>query len=630
MAAMKGEDSWSKIPDATHRSDFMIPPVSLFEDVAEAEASEPPAEPRPRAPDVLSPQSFEMPATPDLPINETKPANDGRPVPVNDSRPARGEVPTVSAVISELPMRVRATAPVEPLSKPEPRAESARATDRGGVAIVGCGTMGRSIAQLAAAAGHVVLLFDADPRAVEAAVQSIGNLFRRAVERGQVPLELADAAIARVKGVPDLKALAPAELVIESIIEDIELKRALLVKLEPLLHEDTILATSTSSLSVAAIGRGCQRPQRLAGLHFFPPVTTTRVVEVVRAPRTDPKTIERLVAIMERLGQTAVVVEDAPGFAIGAAGRGMLGEALRILEEGVAPPHVVDAVVRDVLGFRNGPFEMLDQAGLDSAWVAQQQLFEQLFSEPRLRPVPLVAQRIAAGLLGRKSNEGFYRYENGEIAVPAADPPPADPHRPIWVSGVRPSLATKVTSALAGTIEIASGPSTPANAVIVVTPLGLDATQAAVEEKHDPRRVVAVDALFALDRHAVIMGTPVTEPAALDTVHAAFARAQRQVSVIADSPGFIAQRLAAMIIAHAAAIVERGVASPADIDRGVTMALGYPLGPLTFGDRLGPRVVVEMLQNLWRTTGDARWRIPGWLRRRALIGTPLSGAAPRT
>jgi 3-hydroxybutyryl-CoA dehydrogenase len=273
---------------------------------------------------------------------------------------------------------------------------------------------------------------------------------------------------------------------------------------------------------------------------------------------------------------------------------------------------------------------MLDQAGLDSAWVAQQQLFEQLFSEPRLRPVPLVAQRIAAGLLGRKSNEGFYRYENGEIVVPAAEPPPADPRRPIWVSGARPSLATKVTTALAGTIEIASGPSTPANAVIVVTPLGLDATQAAVEEKHDPRRVVAVDALFALDRHAVIMGTPVTEPAALDTVHAAFARAQRQVTVIADSPGFIAQRLAAMVIAHAAAIVERGVASPADIDRGVTMALGYPLGPLTFGDRLGPRVVVEMLQNLWRTTGDARWRIPGWLRRRALIGTPLAGAAPKT
>jgi 3-hydroxybutyryl-CoA dehydrogenase len=140
--------------------------------------------------------------------------------------------------------------------------------------------------------------------------------------------------------------------------------------------------------------------------------------------------------------------------------------------------------------------------------------------------------------------------------------------------------------------------------------------------------VVAVDALFALDRHVVIMGTPATDPIAIDALHAAFARANRQVTVIADSPGFVAQRVAAMIVAIGSAMVERGIASPADIDRGVTMALGYPLGPLTFGDRLGPRVVVEILQNLWRTTGDPRWRIPGWLRRRALVGMPLAAPIP--
>jgi 3-hydroxybutyryl-CoA dehydrogenase len=487
--------------------------------------------------------------------------------------------------------------------------------------------MGRSIAQLAAAGGHAVLLFDADPRAVEAAVQSIGNLFRRAVERGQVPFDLADAAIARVKGVPDVNALAPAELIIESIVEDMELKRAVFARVEPVMRADAILATSTSSLSVAAIARGCQRPERVAGLHFFNPVSVTRVVEIVRGPRTAERTIARLVGMIERLGQTPIVVEDAPGFAINTAGRGLLGEALRILEEGVASPHAVDTVVREVLGFRAGPFEMLDQAGLDNAWLTQQHLFEQFFGEARLRPVPLVAQRIAAGLLGRKSNEGFYKYENGDIVRPQPEPPPADPRRAIWVSGARPQLATKVATALAGVIEIAASANSPTNAVIVVTPLGLDATQAAVDEKLDPRRVVAVDALFALDRHVVIMGTPATDPLAIDAVHSAFVRAGRQVTVISDSPGFIAQRIAAMIVAISAAMVERGIASPADIDRGVTMALGYPLGPLSFGDRLGPRVVVEILQNLWRTSGDPRWRIPGWLRRRALIGMPLAGLA---
>jgi 3-hydroxybutyryl-CoA dehydrogenase len=333
-----------------------------------------------------------------------------------------------------------------------------------------------------------------------------------------------------------------------------------------------------------------------------------------------------LVSLVARLNQTPIVVEDTPGFVVTTAGRGLFGEALRILEEGVAAPHAIDTAVREVLGFRSGPFEMLDQSGLDNVWATQRELFEQLFGEPRLRPVPLVAQRIAAGLLGRKTNAGFYQYNNGEIIRPQGDPPPNDVRCPIWVSGARPQLASKVTAALAGAAEIVSGPPFANNTVIIVTPIGLDATQAAIEEKLDPRRVVAVDALFGLDRHIVMMGTPATEQTALDAVHAAFVRAKRQVTVIADSPGFIAQRIAAMIVAVACGLAERGIASAADIDRGVTMALGYPLGPLALGDRLGPRVVVEILQNLWRATGDPRWRIPGFLRRRALLNTPLATA----
>ena len=605
---------WAKLAESVRQSEFVIPHVSMFPSGNGAGAETTDVTPIPTAPAHLSPHTEppDLPALPEPSIRPLPPASPARP----QTRP-------------DMRQDLRQDPPIRPeaLVRNDGSMRGV-AADRGTVAVIGCGTMGRSIAQLAAAGGHPVLLFDADPRAVEAAVQSIGNLFRRAVERGQVSFDLADAAIARVKGVPDVNALSPAELVIESIVEDIELKRALFARVEPVMREDAILATSTASLSVAAIARGCKRPERTAGLHFFNPVSITRVVEVVRGPRTTERTIERLVGMVERLGQTPIVVEDTPGFVVNTAARGLLGEALRILEEGVAPAHAVDTIVREVLGFRAGPFEMLDQTGLDNAWVTHQHLFEQFFGEARLRPVPLVAQRIAAGLLGRKSNEGFYKYDNGDIVRPAPQAVPADPKRPIWVSGARPPLATKVATALGGVIEIATGPNSPANCVIIVTPLGLDATQAAVEEKLDPRRVVAVDALFALDRHVVIMGTPATDPIAIDAVHAAFARANRQVTVIADSPGFVAQRVAAMIVAIGSAMVERGIASPADIDLGVTMALGYPLGPLTFGDRLGPRVVVEILQNLWRTTGDPRWRIPGWLRRRALVGMPLAAPVP--
>ncbi|HVY56463.1 MAG TPA: 3-hydroxyacyl-CoA dehydrogenase [Xanthobacteraceae bacterium] len=495
------------------------------------------------------------------------------------------------------------------------------------IGIVGAGTMGCGIAQVAAAAGHAVLLFDANPNAVEQAVHSVGSIFRRAVERGKVAAAVADDAIARVKGVPRIEDVGAADLIIEAVVDDLEIKRRLFAMIEPVAHERTVLATNTASLSVAAVAASCARPERVAGLHFFNPVPLTRLVEVVRAPRTAAATMARIVEIVSRLGHTPIVVEDTPGFVVNVAQSGVVGEALRILEEGVAPPHVVDAVARNALGFRLGPFEMLDLQGLDTIGATQQALFNQFFGEPRLRPSPLASTRIAAGLLGRKSGQGFYRYENGQAVLPEPGPKPSDTRRPIWVSGTRPQLAAKVATALSGAIDLAAGPNTPNYAVQLVTPLGLDATQAATDEKLDPRRVVAVDTLFPLDRHVVLMPTPSTDPEALDAVHCGFLRAGRSVTIIEDSPGFIAQRLVAMTVAVAASLAERRTAAPDDIDRAVTMALGQQTGPLALGDRIGPRVIVEILQNLFRVTADPRWRIPPLLRRCALLGQPLSPTA---
>ncbi len=505
-----------------------------------------------------------------------------------------------------------------------PGAAARSAAERVTIGVIGAGTMGCGIAQVAAAAGQAVLLFDANPTAVEQAVHSIGSIFRRAVERGRIAPAVAENAIARVKGVPRIEDVGGADLIIEAVVDDLEIKRRLFAMIEPVAQERAVLATNTASLSVAAVAASCARPERIAGLHFFNPVPLTRLVEVVRAPRTAPATMARLVDIVGRLGHTPIVVEDTPGFVVNVAASALFGEALRILEEGVAPPHVIDAVVRNSLGFRAGPFEILDMQGLDTAAATQQHLFHQFFAEPRLRPSPLVAARISAGLLGRKSGRGFYRYENGQAVLPEPDPPPADPRRPIWVSGARPQLAAKVATALSGAIDLAAGPNTPNYAVQLLTPLGLDATQAATDEKMDPRRVVAVDALFALDRHVVLMPTPVTDPDALAAVHAGFLKAGRSVTVIEDSPGFIAQRLAAMTVAVGATLAERHAAEPADIDRAVTMALGQPAGPLALGDRIGPRVIVDIMQHLFRVTGDPRWRIPPLLRRRALLAQPLA------
>jgi 3-hydroxybutyryl-CoA dehydrogenase len=501
------------------------------------------------------------------------------------------------------------------------------AAERPTIAVIGAGTMGRGLVQLAAATGHPVVLFDRDADAVEQAVQAVGTVFRRAAEKSQISSSQAHAAIARVRGVPGIEALAGADLVIESVVEDLEVKRHVFAAVEPVLREHALLTTNTSSLLVASIAAACRRPERVAGLHFFNPVPVRRIVEVVQAPRTSEATVARLVDIVGKFGHTPIVVGDTPGFVVNHAARGLFGEALRILEECVAPAHEIDAIVRGTLGFPLGPFEMMDVTGLDAAWAIQRSMFSQFFAEPRFRPVSIVAGRIAAGLLGRKTGEGFYRYRDGDIVRPQPEPVPEAPRIPIWISQQRPAFAAKVAKALHGAIDMAAGPNSPAGAVHLIMPVGMDATHAAIEERAEPSRTVAVDAAFPLDRHVTLMPTPVTDARAVAAVHAGFARAGRSVTVIEDSAGFVAQRMAAMMVAVAAAMVETGIAMPADIDRAVTLALGHPVGPLALGDRLGPRLVVEILANLHLTSGDARWRTPGWLRRRALLGMALSSDA---
>src|SRR5690348_371373 len=272
-------------------------------------------------------------------------------------------------------------------------AQPRQPADRVTIGIIGAGTMGCGIAQVAAASGQAALLFDANPTAVEQAVHSVGSIFRRAMERGKIAPGVADDAISRIKGVPRIEDIGAADLIIEAVVDDLEIKKRLFAMIEPVAHERAVLATNTASLSVAAVAASCSRPERIAGLHFFNPVPLTRLVEVVRAPRTAPATMTRIVDIVGRLGHTPIVVEDAPGFVVNVAASGLFGEALRILEEGVAPPHVVDVVARNVLGFRAGPFEMLDFQGLDTAIATQQLLFNQFFGEARLRPTPLAIAR---------------------------------------------------------------------------------------------------------------------------------------------------------------------------------------------------------------------------------------------
>ena len=493
------------------------------------------------------------------------------------------------------------------------------------IGIVGTGTMGRGIAQIAAQAGFEAKLYDAIPDAAEQARASIAEVLGKQVEKGKLAKDAFEATMARLKCVAALSELADCDVVVEAIVEKIEPKRELFQALEAILREDAILATNTSSLSVTAMAAACKRPGRVAGYHFFNPVPLMKIVEVVNGALTEPWVSEALAELARRMGHTAVLANDMPGFIVNHAGRAYIPESLRIISEGVTDFHTLDRIMKDAAGFRMGPFELQDLVGLDISQMVMDSIYNQFYQEPRFRVTPLVTQRTAAGLFGKKSKRGFYDYSASAAAVPDPEPPvPAAQKRPVWVSPADPDLAEKVRGAfIKGGAAVEGGTAPSSAAVIVVAPLGKDTTTCAVEQGLDATRTVAVDALFPLEKRITLMRSPATDRAALDAAHAMLAAGGGPVSVLRGAPRFVAQRVVAQIVSIGCDIAQQRIASPGDIDSAVRLGLGYPKGPLGMGDALGPKRILTILENLYATYGDPRYRPSIWLRRRALLGLSL-------
>ncbi|MEO8589791.1 MAG: 3-hydroxyacyl-CoA dehydrogenase NAD-binding domain-containing protein [Flavobacteriales bacterium] len=291
------------------------------------------------------------------------------------------------------------------------------------VAVIGAGTMGTGIAQLAAQSGDPVRLFDTRQGAVEKALADLGKTFDKLVGKGKISATDAQATLGRITPSSDLKDLADSQLVIEAIVEDLAIKKKLFSDLEALVQRDTVLATNTSSLSVTAIASACKHPDRVLGIHFFNPAPLMPLVEVVPGLATSGTVTHAMTATMRRWGKSAVICMDTPGFIVNRVARPFYGEAIRIYEEGVADMATIDHAMRSIGGFRMGPFELMDMIGNDINFAVTRSVFEAFFFDPRYRPSITQQRQVEAGWLGRKSGRGYYDYAEGAaIPTPASDP----------------------------------------------------------------------------------------------------------------------------------------------------------------------------------------------------------------
>ena len=494
------------------------------------------------------------------------------------------------------------------------------------IGIIGVGTMGAGIAQIAIQSGHAVVLFDAKTGAAEGALAKLGETLITLADKGKFSHEKAAEDLALLSVAHQLEDLKDCDLIVEAIIENLEIKQKLMQQLEKIVKPETILASNTSSLSISAIAANCSQPERVAGYHFFNPVPLMKVVEVIEGFNTRADILEALTQLSIKMGHRPVKAKDTPGFIINHAGRAFGSEAYAILNENVTPFYEIDRIYRDGIGFKMGPFELGDLTGMDVSHPVSESVYHQYYEEARYRPSVISRQRFIAKQLGRKTGKGFYDYtsgsKQGDVAPVSVEKLTQYPS--VWLAteyAEDQQVLEKKKKKFGIQVELTAHPS--AEALILIATYGEDATSAALRYKVAPQQVVCIDLLYGLNKHRTLMPTFVTQPALTNAAHSIFNLDGVSVTVIQESVGFVAQRALAMIVNLGCDIAQQAVATVEDINIAVKLGLGYPYGPIEWGDVLGAEKILKILDRMTEITRDQRYRPSPWLRRRVQLGLPL-------
>ncbi|WP_180060846.1 MULTISPECIES: 3-hydroxyacyl-CoA dehydrogenase [unclassified Acinetobacter] len=501
------------------------------------------------------------------------------------------------------------------------------------MALVGTGVMGMGIAQIAAQAGLEVRLFDVQQGAAQAGLDKLKKTLEKLVVKGKITQTDFDNTIARFVVLDNIDQIAGVDLVVEAIIENLEIKQKLFKQLEQIVSEQTILVSNTSSLVVTEIAASCQHKSRIAGFHFFNPVPLMKIVEVVKGLFTSDEVVDELLKLAERMGHFGVKTKDTPGFLVNHAGRAFGTESLKILGEGVATVSEMDRILREAAGFKMGPFELYDLTGLDVSHRVMESIFNQYYQEDRYRPNTLTRLMLSANTVGKKVGEGFYKYDQDTRLN--QEPPQLVPQisefKPVWISADYESDAEILKQYVLSQGVVLDDAETPAaDSLIILATYGEDTTTASQRLNVDAKRAVNIDMLTDFNKRRVLMPSIITEQVYVDQAHALFAANDHGVSVIEESVGFVCQRVIPMIINLACDIAQQGIATASDIDKAVRLGLGYPYGPISWGNILGPDRILLILDRIYAITGDQRYRPSPWLQRRAKLQVDLLHSVNRT
>jgi 3-hydroxybutyryl-CoA dehydrogenase len=526
------------------------------------------------------------------------------------------------------------------------------------IGVLGAGTMGAGIAQLAARAGAHTLLHDPIPEALERGVARARDGLEKEAARGKLSAQEAHASTERLRTVDDLAAFAPCELVIEAVPERMELKHELYARLSEIVGAECVLASNTSSLLVTAIAAAASGPERVVGMHFFNPAPVMRLLEVVAGEQSGERALALAHATGEAMGKTVIRAHDGPGFLVNRCNRPFGLEALRLLQERISDVEGIDRICRMHGGFRMGPFELMDLVGVDTGFEISKSFYEQSFGEPRWRPSMIAARYVAAGLHGRKSGRGYYAYPDGPktsgTSYRPADPEPPAPGAVAGATGlggagpVAPQGVVVISGAgvLAGELREAAmrvgyevrGPHEPSGGVLPSLAIECDPTRTRAPKPGGARLLLcAAGSLGALDPGGSAVGfhalPPLSEaklveltrnegssPVAAERAERFFAALGKHVAWVGDAPGLVLGRIVCQIVNESAFALGEGVGGARDIDLGMVLGLSHPHGPFEWADTIGLQHVVAVLEALCEEYREERYRPAPALRRLLAAG----------